>query len=162
MRGHCATVKRLLVPDEQAQIQDAITELSTSCSLVLTCGGTGFSKRDVTPEATRAVLDREAPGLIDVVHADALKTGEHTALRFLFGPVRAALGGHCRLIVSGAAPLPSHVQDFLRATMGCPVVQGYGMTENCAQGTIAIADDWRGGHVGPPMPTVEVLSLIHI
>ena len=77
---------------------------------------------------------------------DALKTGEHTALRFLFGPVRAALGGHCRLIVSGAAPLPSHVQDFLRATMGCPVVQGYGMTENCAQGTIAIADDWRGGH----------------
>ena len=87
---------------------------------------------------------------------DALKTGEHTALRFLFGPVRAALGGHCRLIVSGAAPLPSHVQDFLRATMGCPVVQGYGMTENCAQGTIAIADDWRGGHVGPPMPTVEV------
>ena len=59
----------------------------------------------------------------------------------------------CALRPLCAAPLPSHVQDFLRATMGCPEFQRYGMTENCAQGTIAMADDWRGGHV---------LSLIHI
>ena len=96
MRGHCATVKRLLVPDEQSQIQDAITHLASKCSLVLTCGGTGFSQRDVTPEATRAVLDREAPGLIDVVHADALKTGED--LDSLLSRACAGVVGGCVVV----------------------------------------------------------------
>ena len=65
-------------------------------------------------------------------------------------------GGDVRLMISGAAPLPVHVQQFLLAAMGCPVVQGYGMTENCANATLADLADYRAGHVGPPMPTVEV------
>merc|ERR550514_1415853 len=40
--------------------------------------------------------------------------------------------------------------------MDCQVVQGYGMTENCANATLALLDDYRGGHVGPPMPTVDI------
>jgi long-chain acyl-CoA synthetase len=40
--------------------------------------------------------------------------------------------------------------------MGCDVVQGYGMTENCANATLAALSDFRAGHVGPPMPTCEV------
>merc|ERR1719487_2254424 len=65
-------------------------------------------------------------------------------------------GGEVRLMISGAAPLPVHVQELLLATMGCPVVQGYGMTENCANATLAYLDDYRSGHVGPPMPTVDI------
>merc|ERR1719482_2668788 len=65
-------------------------------------------------------------------------------------------GGAVRLMISGAAPLPVHVQEFLLAAMGCHVIQGYGMTENCANATLANLADYRAGHVGPPMPTVEI------
>ena len=46
------------------------------------------------------------------------------------------------------APLPSRVHEFLLATMGCPVIQGYGMTENSANATLANLADLRAGHVG--------------
>jgi molybdopterin adenylyltransferase len=67
MREHLQTdavfVSRLL-PDEQIQIEASLIDLSDSeqCDLVVTTGGTGPAPRDVTPEATRAVLDRELPG----------------------------------------------------------------------------------------------------
>lgn len=53
-----------LIPDEQAEIEDTLRELvdQTKCDLVLTTGGTGPAKRDVTPEATLAVADKEMPG----------------------------------------------------------------------------------------------------
>jgi len=86
----------------------------------------------------------------------ARKYGMHSPLGFLFKEVRKALGGQVRIIVSGAAPLPAHVQDFLTAAMGAEMVQGYGMTENCASTTLALPSDYRGGHVGPPLKTVMV------
>ena len=58
-----------LVADEREDIERSITALAAECSLVVTTGGTGFSPRDVTPEATRAVLDREAPGLAEAMRA---------------------------------------------------------------------------------------------
>merc|ERR1719230_353271 len=95
--------------------------------------------------------------LLDAETANARK-GKKT----LFGKILAKAlgakvhGGEVRLMISGAAPLPVHVQEFLLAAMGCQVVQGYGMTENCANATLASLDDYRAGHVGPPMPTCEV------
>ena len=65
-------------------------------------------------------------------------------------------GGKVRIMISGAAPLPQHVHEFLVAAIGCDVLQGYGMTENCANATIALLGDNRAGHVGPPMPTMEI------
>ena len=59
-------------------------------------------------------------------------------------------------MISGAAPLPLHVHEFLVAACGCAVMQGYGMTENCANATLELVGDNRAGHVGPPVPTVEI------
>jgi molybdopterin adenylyltransferase len=60
-----------LLPDEQVQIEAALIELSEreGCDLVVTTGGTGPALRDVTPEATRAVLDRELPGFGEAMRA---------------------------------------------------------------------------------------------
>jgi molybdopterin adenylyltransferase len=55
--------QRVLLPDELHQIESALKKLcADGCSLVVTTGGTGPSTRDVTPEATRAVLEKELPG----------------------------------------------------------------------------------------------------
>lgn len=58
-----------VVPDECAPIERALRELCDETGLVVTTGGTGFAPRDVTPEATRAVIDREAPGLAEAMRA---------------------------------------------------------------------------------------------
>jgi len=73
-------VIRDLVPDEADEIADAIHRACARASLVLTTGGTGFGLRDVTPEATRQILDREAPGLIHVMLAKGLESTPMAAL----------------------------------------------------------------------------------
>ena len=54
---------REVVPDERAEIEAALTRLAKGHAIVVTTGGTGLTARDLTPEATRAVLDKEAPGI---------------------------------------------------------------------------------------------------
>jgi molybdenum cofactor synthesis domain-containing protein len=66
-------VEARLVPDERDDISAAIKELAAGANLVLTSGGTGLAPRDVTPEATRAVLDREAPGIAEAMRAETAK-----------------------------------------------------------------------------------------
>jgi molybdopterin adenylyltransferase len=74
-------VERRVVADDATQIGDAIRALSEAgARLVLTTGGTGFAPRDVTPEATQAVIDREAPGLSEAIRADALARTPHALL----------------------------------------------------------------------------------
>jgi molybdopterin adenylyltransferase len=63
-------VDRRVVPDGVTPVSAALVELSTGfAGLVVTTGGTGFSPTDVTPEATRAVLEREAPGLAEAMRS---------------------------------------------------------------------------------------------
>lgn len=74
-------VTRRVVPDDEGDISDAISDLAESGALlVLTTGGTGFAPRDVTPEATRAVIDREAPGVAEAIRADAIARTPHALL----------------------------------------------------------------------------------
>ncbi len=63
-------VDRRVVPDGMAPVSTALVELSAGfAGLIVTTGGTGFSPTDVTPEATRVVLEREAPGLAEAMRS---------------------------------------------------------------------------------------------
>jgi molybdenum cofactor synthesis domain-containing protein len=74
-------VERTVVTDDAQVISDAIRRLSDSgAAVVLTTGGTGFAPRDVTPEATRAVVQRDAPGIAEAIRADALARTPHALL----------------------------------------------------------------------------------
>ena len=73
-------VTRTVVPDEVDQIVNAIKTQVTSTDLVLTTGGTGFGPRDVTPEATATVIEREASGLIHAMIASGLAKTPMAAL----------------------------------------------------------------------------------
>jgi molybdopterin adenylyltransferase len=85
-------VERIVVPDDQAAIVSALMEAAPGSALILTTGGTGFGPRDVTPEATALVLEREAPGLIHLMLARGLESTPRAALsRGRAGTVGATL-----------------------------------------------------------------------
>jgi molybdopterin adenylyltransferase len=73
-------VVRRVVPDERSEIAEAIEALTDESSLVLTTGGTGVAPRDVTPEATASVLERQVPGIAEALRADAAKRTPHGLL----------------------------------------------------------------------------------
>lgn len=63
-------VERGIVPDDPAAISAALVDAAGRYPLVLTTGGTGLGPRDVTPEATAAILERPAPGIAEAIRAD--------------------------------------------------------------------------------------------
>jgi molybdenum cofactor synthesis domain-containing protein len=75
-------VKREILPDDSAKIIKTLSEWADKgeIQVILTSGGTGFSARDVTPEATKQVIDREAPGLVEAMRVDSLKYTPHGML----------------------------------------------------------------------------------
>ena len=80
LAGEGFEVAREVVPDERDAVAAAIERLAAGARLVLTTGGTGVAPRDVTPEATRAVLDRDAPGIAEAIRADARAKTPHGLL----------------------------------------------------------------------------------
>jgi molybdopterin adenylyltransferase len=98
-------VVRRLVPDEEAEISRAIADLAADAELVLTTGGTGFAGRDVTPEATRAVLEREAPGISEAIRADSLARTPNAMLS------RGVAGSLGRALVINLAGSPGACRD---------------------------------------------------
>jgi molybdopterin adenylyltransferase len=88
--GGWSVLKQAILPDDESQIRAALTEWADSGELdvILTTGGSGFAPRDVTPEATRAVLDREAPGLAEAMRAASLKITPHAMLSRIVAGIR--------------------------------------------------------------------------
>ena len=105
---------RRVVPDERTEIESALRELAGTNGLVVSTGGTGFGPRDVTPEATRAVIDRDAPGLSELMRATGLA---HTPMAALSRAVAGALGTTLILNLPGS---PKGVRESLAAVL--PVV----------------------------------------
>ncbi|MGZ8753264.1 MAG: molybdenum cofactor synthesis domain-containing protein [Acidimicrobiia bacterium] len=102
---------RIVVPDERGDIEGTLRNLSESHSLIVTTGGTGFGPRDVTPEATRAVIDREAPGLSELMRADGLT---HTPMAALSRAVAGTVGVALVVNLPGS---PTGVREGLSAIM---------------------------------------------
>jgi molybdenum cofactor synthesis domain-containing protein len=73
-------VLRRVVPDEADAIADAIVELANDVPLIITTGGTGVASRDVTPEATLDVIDRDVPGIAEAIRADSISRTPHALL----------------------------------------------------------------------------------
>ena len=83
-------VARRVVPDDSAEITEAIRELADDARLVLTTGGTGIAPRDVTPEATASAVDRLAPGIAEALRADSIMKTPHGLLSRGIAGVRGA------------------------------------------------------------------------
>ncbi|XP_017329799.1 long-chain-fatty-acid--CoA ligase 4 [Ictalurus punctatus] len=88
---------------------------------------------------------------------EQIKNGYDAPLcNMMFKKVRALLGGHVRMMLSGGAPLSSSTQRFMNICFCCPVGQGYGLTETCGAGTITEVTDYSTGRVGAPLICCEV------
>src|SRR5260370_42079435 len=98
-----------IIPDEQALIEGTLREWSDEkeLNLVLTTGGTGLAPRDVTPEATKAVIEREAPGIAEAMRAVSL---QHTPFGMLS---RVIAGTRGRTLIINLPGTPKAVYESL-------------------------------------------------
>lgn len=85
-----SVVRQELLPDDESAIREILLTWADSgeMDVILTTGGTGFAPRDVTPEATRAVIEREAPGLAEAMRAASLKITPHAMLSRILAGIR--------------------------------------------------------------------------
>jgi len=97
-----------IIPDEFPAIADTLREwCRQGDNLILTSGGTGFSPRDITPEATRSVIEREAPGIAEALRAESLKITRHAMLS------RAVAGIRGRTLIINLPGSPKAVRENL-------------------------------------------------
>ncbi len=108
-----AVEREAIVPDERLIIADTLRTWAdeVGLDLILTTGGTGFAPRDVTPEATRDVLEREAPGLAEAMRAAGLQRTPHAMLS------RAVAGIRGKTLIVNLPGSPKAVRENLETLL---------------------------------------------
>jgi molybdenum cofactor synthesis domain-containing protein len=124
-------VQKAIVPDDRVAIQETLAGWADGAQVdvILTTGGTGFSPRDVTPEATQGVIERQAPGIAEAMRLASLKVTPHAMLSRAVAGIRG-----CTLIVNlpgspkGAVenlevvvPVLPHAVELLKESPGAEV-----------------------------------------
>ncbi len=108
-----SVAEQAILPDEESAIRAVLTEWADSgrFDIILTTGGTGFALRDVTPEATRAVIQRDAPGLAETMRSESLKKTPHAMLS------RAVAGIRRRTLIVNLPGSPKGAVENLQTIM---------------------------------------------
>jgi molybdenum cofactor synthesis domain-containing protein len=119
-----------ILPDERALISARLVELSEIADLVITTGGTGLSPRDVTPEATLDVIERELPGMAEAMRAEGLKLTRRAMLS------RAVCGVRAGCLIINLPGSPRAVRENLSVVLDVlvhAVEKIKGSNEECAR-----------------------------
>jgi molybdopterin adenylyltransferase len=110
-----------IIPDDRAGIEAALRELADEapCPLIITTGGTGFAARDVTPEATRAVLEKELPGFGEIMRGASFAVAPTSILSRATAGIRGRsliinLPGNPKAIAQCLPPLLPAIREALR------------------------------------------------
>ena len=112
----CEVVAMEVVPDDFSLIEDRLNHLvDLGCDLVFTTGGTGLTPDDITPEATRAVLDREAPGFAEAMRVEAMR---HTPMGFLSRGISGIAGRTLIVNFPGSPKAIPEMFGVLAPTLG--------------------------------------------
>ena len=122
-----------IVPDDQNDISSALMDMieKSAPDLIFTTGGTGFAPRDVTPEATKAVIEREVPGIPEAIRAESLKVTPRAMLS------RAVAGIRGKTLIVNLPGSPKAVRESLAVVL--PVLDHAietlsGRTISCGKG----------------------------
>jgi len=131
-RHGIATGQYAVIPDDETTIADTLRQWcdNSSLSLIVTTGGTGLSPRDVTPEATLAVIEKRVPGMEEVMRAESLKKTPHAMIS------RAVVGVRGSTLIINLPGSPRAARECLMAVLpalGHALEKLGGDTRDCAQ-----------------------------
>lgn len=131
LKGIGAEVKHYeILPDEKEMIKEKLLEYSLKVDLILTTGGTGLSPRDVTPDATLEVIDREVPGIAEAMRSEGQKKTSRSMLS------RAVAGIKGQTLIINLPGSPRAVQENLEVIIDViphAVEKIKGDTSECAR-----------------------------
>jgi molybdenum cofactor synthesis domain-containing protein len=127
-----AITERQIVPDERRQIEELLIDLSDNhkVDLIITTGGTGFARRDITPEATMTVAERAVPGIAEAIRAHSMQI---TGRAMLSRGVAAIRGGTLIINLPGSPKAAREGLEHIlpELTHGLEILRGD--TTDCAR-----------------------------